>query len=83
MVRGEDDQRFLAELELIQELQDADSARVGNRTTHDLEGFQHARAKGGRFALLAPSESVRAVLELARLDRVFPIFSDLAAARAA
>ncbi|MBP9154568.1 MAG: STAS domain-containing protein [Xanthomonadales bacterium] len=48
-----------------------------------VEGFQHARAKGGRFALLAPSESVRAVLELARLDRVFPIFSDLAAARAA
>lgn len=47
-----------------------------------VEGFQHARSKGGRFALLAPSESVRAVLELARLDRVFPIFADLAAARA-
>lgn len=47
-----------------------------------VEGFQQARAKGARFALLAPSEPVRAVLELARLDRVFPIFSDLAAARA-
>ena len=48
-----------------------------------VEGFQHARGKGGRFALLAPSEPVRAVLELARLDRVFPIFADLAAARSA
>lgn len=46
-----------------------------------VEGFQHARSKGGRFALLAPSEAVRAVLELARLDRVFPIYDDLAAAR--
>lgn len=48
-----------------------------------VEGFQQARAKGARFALLAPSEPVRAVLELARLDRVFPIFVDLPAARSA
>jgi anti-sigma B factor antagonist len=48
-----------------------------------VEGFQQARAKGARFALLAPSESVRAVLELARLDRVFPIHADLSEARAA
>jgi len=48
-----------------------------------VEGFQHARGKGGRFALIAPSDPVRAVLELARLDRIFPIFADLAAARAA
>jgi anti-sigma B factor antagonist len=47
-----------------------------------VEGFQQARSKGGKFALLAPSESVRAVLELARLDRIFPIYADLAAARA-
>lgn len=46
-----------------------------------VEGFQLARSKSGRFALIAPSDPVRAVLELARLDRVFPIFADLAAAR--
>ncbi len=46
-----------------------------------VEGFQQARAKAQRFALVAPSESVRAVLELARLDRVFPIYPDLAAAQ--
>ncbi len=47
-----------------------------------VEGFQLARGKNGRFALIAPSDPVRAVLELARLDRVFPIYVDLAAARA-
>lgn len=46
-----------------------------------VEGFQLARGKSGRFALIAPSDPVRAVLELARLDRVFPIFPDIAAAR--
>jgi anti-sigma B factor antagonist len=47
-----------------------------------VEGFQNARAKGQRFALLAISAPVQSVLELARLDRVFPIFADLDAARA-
>lgn len=36
-----------------------------------VEGFQTARARGGRFVLVAVSDAVRAVLELARLDRVF------------
>lgn len=36
-----------------------------------VEGFQQARARGGRFVLVAVSDAVRAVLELARLDRVF------------
>ncbi len=36
-----------------------------------VEGFQTARSRGGRFALVAVSDAVRAVLELARLDRVF------------
>jgi anti-sigma B factor antagonist len=36
-----------------------------------VEGFQQARQNGGRFALVAVSDAVRAVLELARLDRVF------------
>lgn len=46
-----------------------------------VEGFQQARAKGRRFALVAPSEPVISVLELARLDRVFPIFDDFESAR--
>ena len=41
-----------------------------------VEGLQHARAHGRRFALVAPSDAVRAVLELARLDRVFAIVAD-------
>jgi anti-sigma B factor antagonist len=48
-----------------------------------VEGFQSARARGQRFALIAISASVKSVLELARLDRVFPIYADLDAARAA
>jgi anti-sigma B factor antagonist len=38
-----------------------------------VEGFQNARTRGSRFALVAVSDAVRAVLELARLDRVFLI----------
>jgi anti-sigma B factor antagonist len=47
-----------------------------------VEGFQQARGKNQRFALIAISSAVRAVLELARLDRVFPIFPTLADAGA-
>lgn len=47
-----------------------------------VEGFQAARAKGSRFALVAISDAVRAVLELARLDRVFLIVADPAAVAA-
>lgn len=36
-----------------------------------VEGFQNARTRSGRFVLVAVSDAVRAVLELARLDRVF------------
>jgi anti-sigma B factor antagonist len=48
-----------------------------------VEGFQNARGKGQQFGLVAVSKAVMAVLQLARLDRVFPIFPDLATARAA
>ena len=44
-----------------------------------VEGFQSARTHGNRFALVAISDAVRAVLELARLDRVFLIVPDSAA----
>lgn len=46
-----------------------------------VEGFQNARGKGQQFGLVAVSKAVMAVLQLARLDRVFPIFPDLDAAR--
>jgi anti-sigma B factor antagonist len=41
-----------------------------------VEGFQSARSRGSRFALVAVSDAVRAVLELARLDRVFLIVAE-------
>ena len=44
-----------------------------------VEGFQTARARGSRFALVSVSDAVRAVLELARLDRVFLIVADRSA----
>lgn len=43
-----------------------------------VEGFQNARTQGRGFALVAISDAVRSVLELARLDRVFPIVADAA-----
>ena len=46
-----------------------------------VEGYQTAKAKNQQFGLLAISPAVRAVLELARLDQVFPIHDDLAAAQ--
>lgn len=46
-----------------------------------VEGFQSARGKGQKFALVAASAAVRGVLELARLDRVFPMVDDVDAAR--
>ncbi|MFT3790153.1 MAG: STAS domain-containing protein [Rudaea sp.] len=48
-----------------------------------VEGFQSARSRNQKFGLVAVSIAVMAVLQLARLDRVFPIFADLDAAREA
>ena len=47
-----------------------------------VEGLQNAKSKGKQFGLVAVSKAVMAVLQLARLDRVFTIFPDLDAARA-
>ena len=38
-----------------------------------VEGFQTARSKGLKFALVSASSPVRSVLALARLDKVFPM----------
>ncbi|HNR90905.1 MAG TPA: STAS domain-containing protein [Dokdonella sp.] len=44
-----------------------------------VEGFQQARTQGRGFALVAVSDAVRSVLELARLDRVFPLVDEVGA----
>jgi len=48
-----------------------------------VEGFQNARTKGGKFGLVAASNPVMSVLQLARLDKVFPLFASIEAARGA
>ena len=42
-----------------------------------VEGFQNARGRGQRFVLVAVSAPVKAVLKLARLDRVFELVESL------
>lgn len=44
-----------------------------------VEGFQTAKKNGLRFGLIGVSDAAMSVLELARLDKVFPIHADLAA----
>lgn len=46
-----------------------------------VEGFQSARGKSQQFGLVAASAPVMSVLQLARLDKVFPIFPTVEAAR--
>ena len=48
-----------------------------------VEGLQVARRQRSELALVAVNQRVRRVLELARLDKVFQIHVDLAAATAA
>jgi len=48
-----------------------------------VEGFQRARGTRRRFGLIASSKQVLAVLQLARLDKVFPLYVDVDAARSA
>jgi len=43
-----------------------------------VEGYQTARKKNLQFGLLAVSEAAMSVLELARLDKVFPIHASVA-----
>ncbi|MEM1091000.1 MAG: STAS domain-containing protein [Pseudomonadota bacterium] len=45
-----------------------------------VEGYQTAKSKGAKFGLVSISGAVQAVLELARLDQVFPIYADVQAA---
>ena len=47
-----------------------------------LEAFQSARKKGKKLILAGPGDGVRRVLKLARLDTVFEIAADVAAAKA-
>jgi anti-sigma B factor antagonist len=45
-----------------------------------VEAYQMARKNGSRFVLAQPSDPVKRVLQLARLDRVFTIADSLDAA---
>ncbi len=40
-----------------------------------VEGYQNARSEGLKFCLVDVSEAALSVLELARLNKVFPIFA--------
>jgi anti-sigma B factor antagonist len=42
-----------------------------------VEGYQFSKAKGSRFALIATSSAVMQVLQLARLDKVIPLYNNL------
>jgi anti-sigma B factor antagonist len=42
-----------------------------------VEGYQTAKKKNLKFALLGVSGPAMSVLELARLDKVFPIYADI------
>ncbi|MDZ7752029.1 MAG: STAS domain-containing protein [Gammaproteobacteria bacterium] len=73
-------QAILASLEagtpVAIELQDVtyiDSSGVASL----VEGYQTAKSRGLLFTLVGASESVMGVLELARLDKVFPIAETL------
>ncbi len=45
-----------------------------------IETLQRSRHRGARLALAAASPAVRMVIELARLERIFPIVDDVEAA---
>jgi anti-sigma B factor antagonist len=47
-----------------------------------IETLQRVQAYGGKFAMFGLRESVRTVFEIARLDQIFSLFSDEAAALA-
>lgn len=45
-----------------------------------IETLQRVQSYGGKFAMFGLRESVKAVFEIARLDQIFRLFSDEAAA---
>jgi anti-sigma B factor antagonist len=47
-----------------------------------IEAMQNVERYGGKFALVGLQEEVRPIFEIARLDQVFRIFPDVAAALA-
>lgn len=47
------------------------------------QSMQSVEKYGGKFAIAGIPEAVRSIFEIARLDQVFKIFPDLAAASAA
>jgi anti-sigma B factor antagonist len=47
-----------------------------------IEGMQKVQEYGGKFALASVQESVKHILDIARLDQVFQIFPDVDSAMA-
>lgn len=43
-----------------------------------VEGFQHARTHDLKFALMGVSDAAMQILQLSRLDKVFPIIASIA-----
>jgi len=43
-----------------------------------VEGFQHARTHNLKFALIGVSDAAMQILQLSRLDKVFPIINSVA-----
>src|SRR6266446_1589770 len=48
-----------------------------------IEGMQNVEGYGGKFALASLQETIRTIVEIARLDQVFQIFPNVDAALAA
>lgn len=48
-----------------------------------IEAMQHVEEYGGKFAIAGMQETVRSIFEIARLDQVFQIFTDVDSALAA
>jgi len=56
----------------LREVQYMDSSGLGTL----IEAFRSVRGYGGRLVLLAPGDRVRAVIEIAKLNRLFTIVDD-------
>ena len=70
-----DKQHVLVDLSAVEYI---DSSGVASL----VEGFQHARSHTLKFALVGVSDAAMQILQLSRLDKVFPIYAGLSDATA-
>lgn len=64
------DQHVLVDLSAVEYI---DSSGVASL----VEGFQHARTHSLKFALIGVSDAAMQILQLSRLDKVFPVFTGI------